>query len=338
MSKVNEKLETAKRKRLGQYFSGLPVARLLAALSCAESRNSAMDPFLGSGDMLAAILEINPALQVSGVEVDQNAWQQAVERLPRPAQDGSLILGNAFSTQTLTRLPATSVDLVITNPPYVRYQAQARSGSDGLPNALEVRTGLLEALGNMTLFQHLTKLERELLADLAKGYSGLADLAVPAWLLSAALTQPGGALAMVVPEAWLSRDYASVVQCALLRLFRLRHVVEDAHASWFRDAAVRTTLVVADRTEARPSCTGWGNATFLKTDVRATACAGESLVAAGWLGEPQPEQRFAAALSEAEIGGGPCSGAGWDASTHPWRPWRMRSYERPRGSLGLRRV
>ena len=34
---------------------------------------------------------------------------------------------------------------------------------------------------------------------------------------------------MVVPEAWLSRDYAHPIQYLLLKLFRIRYVVEDAH-------------------------------------------------------------------------------------------------------------
>ena len=307
---------SASRKRLGQFFSGPPVARLLAAVARAEDCVTAVDPFLGSGDMLAACLELNPEMQVSGIEVDRQAWQQACGRLTEPARAGALVAGNAFSPDALSRLPNTSADLVITNPPYVRYQAQALSSNDGLPSALEVRTGLLQALQEVRLFPHLSPLERDLLCELARGYSGLADLAVPAWLLSAAMTKPGGALVMVVPEAWLSRDYARVVQCVLLRLFRLRHVVEDAHACWFRDATVRTTLVVAERVVARPSCAGWGDTAFLKTDVEARAQANGSLVAGGWPGQTQPERLFADALGEAANGTGPLSGTGWRAHSH----------------------
>ena len=266
--------------------------------------------------MLAACLEVNPSAQVSGMEIEPWAWQGACRTLPGPAQSGSLVHGNAFSSRTLARLPSTSLDLVITNPPYVRYQSQVGVSPDGLPSALEVRTGLLEALCDKRLFCHLLPYERDLLRELAQGYSGFADLAVPAWLLCAALTQPSGVLAMVVPEAWLSRDYARVVQCMLLRLFRLQLVIDDAHASWFADAAIRTTLVVAERVAARPSCAGWGTATFLRADVQGNAQARGSLVGDAWPDSCEPERQFAAALSSSNPAMGPRAGHGWRAVPH----------------------
>lgn len=304
-------LSILRKKRLGQYFSGLPVARLLGALAGAERHAAVIDPFLGSGHMLTACLETNPSAQVSGVEIELNAWQDACQTLADPARVGRLVVGNAFSRDTLSRLPTTSLDLVITNPPYVRYQAQAGASPEGLPTAPEVRTGLLETLTDERLFCHLVPYERDLLRELVRGYSGLADLAVPAWLLCAALTRPGGSLAMVVPEAWLSRDYARVVQCMLLRLFRLRHVVEDAHATWFADAVIRTTLVVAERTQVRPSCLGWGKATFLRTDLGNEAHANGSLVGAALPASTEPERRFSKALDDALDGTGPAAGHGW---------------------------
>ena len=41
---------------------------------------------------------------------------------------------------------------------------------------------------------------------------------------------------MVVPEAWLSRDYALPIQYLLERSFSIEFVVEDADAAWFSDA------------------------------------------------------------------------------------------------------
>src|SRR3546814_10331544 len=91
--------------------------------------------------------------------------------------------------------------------------------------------------------------ERTLLQTLVDGYSGLADLSIPAWLLSALLTRPGGRLALVVPATWRSRDYADVVRYLLLRFFRLEFIVADTQPGWFSDALVRTHLVVARRLE-----------------------------------------------------------------------------------------
>jgi hypothetical protein len=212
-----------------------------------------------------------------------------------------LILADSFSPASLRRLRTTSFDLVITNPPYVRYQSLSRAGKGdiALPDAVRVRTGLIEMLRAPSLFPHLDGADRELLVCLVSGYSGLADLAVPAWILSAALTSIGGKLAMVVPESWLSRDYAQVVHYLLLRWFRIHHVVEDAHAAWFSNALVRTTLLVADRVPRRASAFAWRNETFLRTSVRASARSDTSVVGAVFPGRDDAEAAFAEALGNA---------------------------------------
>ena len=59
---------------------------------------------------------------------------------------------------------------------------------------------------------------------------------------------------MLVPTTWLNRDYAHPVQYILGRWFDVRYVVEDADASWFSDALVRTAfMAVAQRFERRES-------------------------------------------------------------------------------------
>jgi hypothetical protein len=55
---------------------------------------------------------------------------------------------------------------------------------------------------------------------------------------------------MVVPEAWLSREYARPIQYLLTKLFTLEYVVEDLHRAWFVDAQVKTMLVIARRRSA----------------------------------------------------------------------------------------
>jgi hypothetical protein len=81
---------------------------------------------------------------------------------------------------------------------------------------------------------------------LANNYSGHSDLAVPSWLLAGALVARGGYLGIVAPQSWMSRDYAVPVLVMLRRFFRIHHLVEDA-GTWFSNAQVRTSLIVAER-------------------------------------------------------------------------------------------
>lgn len=241
--------DAERRKRLGQYFTGLGLGSLLAALAQADRAKTIIDPMAGSGDLLAACLSVGAKPDhLAGMEIDDRALQACRNRLP----EASCLAGSAFEPDVLSRLPAKSWDLVIANPPYVRYQSFSEKAdtSHSLPSAMQVRTGLMQSL---QLFTALDTEDKKLFAHLVSGYSGLSDLAVPSWLLCAALVKLGGRLALVVPESWLSRDYAAIVHYLLFRWFEIEFVVEDEHASWFDDAQVKTTLIVAKRVKRRSS-------------------------------------------------------------------------------------
>jgi hypothetical protein len=281
-----------RRKRLGQYFTGLPLARLLAALADAAHADSVIDPMAGTGDMLAGALEYGEPRLVGGIEIDPLAFDACAARLgPEPA----LVLGNAFAPDTIARLPRRVWDLVIANPPYVRYQSGARAigGDLRVPSGAEVRADLLASLA---LLDALDDEDRRLFGELARGYSGLADLAVPAWLLCAGLVRKGGTLALVVPAAWLSRDYAQPIRLLLERWFDVRCVVEDVDARWFPDALVRTTLVVATRIERRDAGDTGDRAGHLHVALGAACADDRSVVGALLPDAASPELEFAAAV------------------------------------------
>lgn len=232
-----------KRKRLGQYLTDRRLARLLALLARAELAGTVVDPMAGAGDMIAACAECSPhAATLAAVEIDPAIQNQAAEEMNVLGVQS--LRANAFDPETWSLL-GFSWDLVITNPPYVRYQLGGSVNVNGiyLPSSREVRRGLLDCLAqNPNL-----GVDRDHFTEAAKSFSGLSDLAVPSWLLCCSLVRPGGRLAMIVPDTWLTRDYAAPVLHVLQRLFDLHYVVEDNDISWFKDAMIRTNLVVATR-------------------------------------------------------------------------------------------
>jgi len=159
----------------------------------------------GDGDMIEACRQIGAkAKTIAGIEIDPIAQKRALHRFANVSSENvQIILGNAFDLETLKKMPVAKYDLVITNPPYVRYQSQTHShnGDINLPDAKAIRKTLLEIVDSCPA---LDETDRPLFRQLIKHYSGLSDLAVPAWLLCAMLTQVNGTLAMVVPDAWLS--------------------------------------------------------------------------------------------------------------------------------------
>ena len=283
--------DAERRKRLGQYFTGVGLGRILAALAQAEKAASILDPMAGSGDLLASCLEIGAVpVSIAGIEIDRTARDACSNRLPR----ADCILGSAFDPDTISCLPKTEWDLVIGNPPYVRYQSfsDKAEGDDLLPSAMQIRTGLLQILPRLS---GLDAEDKRLFAHLITGYSGLSDLAVPSWILCAGLVTLGGRLALVVPESWLTRDYATVIHYLLFRWFEIEFIVEDEHASWFDDAQVKTTLVVAKRVKRRASALLLADSsTYCHILISAAAASTESPIGRMAFNRgPNPERDFA---------------------------------------------
>jgi hypothetical protein len=298
--KFEEGLSKAQRKKLGQFFTGIPLGRLLAHLALTDDAHSVLDPMAGHGDLLDATaeasLERGIALErLDGIEIGDETADMGRKRLDTVAGAVAhrVISGSAFDPATLEKLPLREYDLVITNPPYVRYQSQNGNGGQGKGS----RAGL-----SAIIDRRLSGVEKAVWTTLAKGYSGLADLSVPALLLAALLVRPGGRLALVVPATWRSRDYADVIRYLFLRCFRLDFVVEDTQPGWFSDALVRTHLIVATRLlpeQVRPPLTErdeWPTTMWML--VSPEAASAESLLGAAFPGDA-PEAKCAEWLSTA---------------------------------------
>lgn len=294
-----EALPAGQRKQLGQFFTGLPLGRLLAHLALDAQTATVLDPMAGHGDLLDATWEAAAERgigleRLDGIEIDGVTATACRSRLAQITDgvaqrpDQCIIAGDAFDPASVSALPRCLYDLVITNPPYVRYQARSGNGSKSDP----VRAGLAAMVPSSP-----AERSGNVWSVLIDSYSGLADLSVPAWLQAASLVRPGGRLAFVVPATWRSRDYADVIRYLMLRCFNLELIVEDTQPGWFSDALVRTHLIVARRLDpgdAEPSLakrTNWPSAVWLQ--VAPEAADSDSLVGAAFDGN-HPEAQFAA--------------------------------------------
>lgn len=232
------------QKRFGQYFSGDKVAALLSLLLPQGLQYcSIIDPMVGNGDLLSTVVaKATKNVQMLGVEIDEPVAVACQKRLPQ----ANIICEDAFQSKAV--ITEKGWDLVITNPPYVRYQLQNDDNSV-MPTGNAIRDNLFTLLNQLS---YLDAEEKQLLLQITQNYSGLSDMAVPSWILCASLVKTGGILAMVVPETWLNREYAKPIQYLLLKTFDVLTIARDVNACWFDNALVRTCLIVAKKKKIVP--------------------------------------------------------------------------------------
>lgn len=290
-------LPAGQKKKLGQFFTGIPLGKLLSHLALDAKTKTVLDPMAGHGDLLDATLEAAgeqgiKLRNLDGIELDDATAVMCRQRLSDILGKSNVaqtlaLTGDAFEPRSIGSLSHKKYDLVITNPPYVRYQEQR--GING--KCKHVRDRLSDIVETLVSNQ-----ERDVFRHLIKNYSGLSDLSVPSWILASALVKSGGRIALVVPATWRNRDYADVIRYLLLRCFSLEYVVEDTQPGWFSDALVRTNLIIARKLSEKEIAQklserrAHSNAVWVQVSPR--AANQDSLVGAAFPGE-HPEFDFA---------------------------------------------
>ena len=192
---------------------------------------------------------------VLGIDIDQDVMEKCSINIP----EARILIEDAFKSKEIGITGGW--DLVITNPPYVRYQTLKNNPEIGLPDGKELRESLMKHIRHSEL---LDDGEKHLYLEVAKKYSGLSDMAVPAWILCASIVKLGGYMAMVVPETWLSRDYALPIHYLLLRCFEIVAIARDVESAWFENAEVRTCLVICKRKENESIENSYSDTVFLE--------------------------------------------------------------------------
>lgn len=237
--------DSLKVKRYGQVFSGKRVGELLVSLLPANlSIKTIIDPMVGQGDLLrAAYMKFPQAEKITGIDIDADVIKSCKGNIP----DAHVIRGDAFKSEDINITQGW--DLVITNPPYVRYQTLKSNSEVGLPDGKELRKNLIKHIQQSVV---LSDSEKQLYLDIAKRYSGLSDMSVPSFFLCASIVKQGGYMAMVVPETWLNRDYALPIQYLLLRCFDIIVIAKDTESSWFDNTEIKTCLVISRRKKNKP--------------------------------------------------------------------------------------
>lgn len=218
-------LDPSTRKRLGAFYTDDTVVEFLVAWGLRRPRRRVLDPSCGDGRFLEAAAR-RGVPELIGCDLDPDALSMARDRLDGCGAEAKWIGGDFFQLSPADLEP---VDLVLGNPPYVRYQrfrGETRRRALACAREAGVRlTGLTSSWAPFLL--HATRFLRE-----------------------------GGDLAMVVPAELVHAQYGVATLGGLLSRFgRLRLLGFDENL--FPDAQEETFLLLAEDYGVRADHIEW---------------------------------------------------------------------------------
>ena len=199
MSSMPQHAESTERtaKSLGAFYTDVQVAEFLVWWAVREATETVLDPSFGGGVFLRAACQRLGALggrprdQVFGVEFDECVHQEIANKLRQEfaVRSGHLTCTDFFALERATNTP---VDVVVGNPPFIRYQRFSGAARE-------------RALGQA--------------ARAGVTLSGLTSSWLPFLIHSVSQLKRGGRLAMVLPFELTHAAYAKSGLDFLLRSF-----------------------------------------------------------------------------------------------------------------------
>lgn len=203
-----------RKKGLGSYYTDPRVVDFLVEWGMGVSPGLVMDPSCGDGRFPEAAAR-RGASRIIGCDLDPDALESSARTLC-DAEMPSKLLDSDFFLLDPNRIGP--VDLVVGNPPFIRYQQfSGKSRARALGSALRVGARL----------------------------TNLSASWAPFLLHSLQFLRPGGALAMVVPAELAQTGYGVTTLRALCANFsRIRLVT--FRRNWFADAQQEIFFLLAE--------------------------------------------------------------------------------------------
>jgi adenine-specific DNA-methyltransferase len=212
--------ELRRRKDLGVFYTDSIVVDFLVKWGLSQVKGTVMDPSCGDGRFLLSATS-HGATQVIGCDLDPRAVNATRAALAAAGATAAVYQSDFFA---LDPAHLESVDLVVGNPPFVRFQ---RFSGDSRRRAME---------SAMCMGVRLT---------------GLSSAWAPFVVHSIRFIRPGGAMAMVVPAEIVQTNYGLRTLEALCRNFTRVHLLAFSR-NFFADAQAETYLLLAQ--DAGGSC------------------------------------------------------------------------------------
>jgi len=254
------------RHKFGQHYTDEDIVDVINAFCIRKAEANVLDPACGSGSFLVRAYYRKYQLDKRLSNQDLLAGLYGCDINPFPAHLATLNLAarnisneenypriarkNFFTVapgKTFCELPKAtrdragnrerekvvlpSLDAVIGNPPYVRYQDVPKTSDTGVIRD-QTKEHLYEMAERAWPRIHLSK---------------QSDLHVYFWPVAAQFLADGGWFGFLTSSSWLDARYGFALQCWVLLNFRLVAVIESVDEPWFEDARVKTVVTILQR-------------------------------------------------------------------------------------------
>lgn len=201
------------RKKFGQFFTPLVVARFMCKWAGGKLMNRLYDPAFGLGAFKVAAEAINPNVEFYGSEIDPVIINYCKDHL------GGFNECTIANEDYLTNWGKSNIAIVC-NPPYMRFQ--------NFSNRLEVINGFEENIG-----VKLSGYTNTASAFLIKSLSELAH---------------GGKLAFLMPLEFLNSGYGEVIKRRLIANGQLKALIRvEVEKDVFPDATTSVGIVLVSK-------------------------------------------------------------------------------------------
>ena len=224
------KQQPHQNKLRGGYYTPQPIAHFLAQWAIRNSSESVLEPSCGDGNILVEAAKRLDKLRsrstVQGIELLDAEARKArarISELTLNTASAKVTVASFFAFAERAIADGTRFDVVIGNPPFIRYQ-------DFPEDQRTQAFGLMRGLG--------------------LNPSRLSNAWLPFLAVSAALLKEGGRMALVIPAELFQVGYASEVRQYLADYFPQINIVAFQRLV-FPDIQQEVVLLLADRTETR---------------------------------------------------------------------------------------
>ena len=210
------------RKRYGQFFTPIPVARLMTKWVLRGNPRTILDPAYGLGVFYDEIMKLraNDSISVTGYEVDTHILEYLYPNEIRP----NLKLYNCDYLES----DVGKFDGIVCNPPYMRFQK--------FLNRHDVLPSIEEKLGKKLV-----------------GHSNISSVFL---VKSLEELNPGGNLAYIMPFEFFNANYGREIKKSLLENHLLKQIIIFSNERDIFPDAITTVCVLLCMNDSQKSSIG----------------------------------------------------------------------------------